>query len=125
MAHQKHAKLTKPEGGRYGRLEVGIIGAPCSDIKGLTGKLIGKLSQHQVAYLDADHQAPETDEFSALKYGAISQLTNKISHYALELRHGDKHYFNEADIVLINGNHYPAQEQIAWVHPKILKCGWC
>ena len=118
MAHQKHAKLTKPEGGLYGRLEICLMGAPCSAIKKLSGKLIDNLKQYQIAYLDADHQAPETADFNALKHGATSQLTNKISHYSLDMKRGEDHYFNEADLVLVNGNHFKAKEQIVWVHPK-------
>jgi molybdopterin-guanine dinucleotide biosynthesis protein A len=118
MAHQKHAKLTKPTGGKYGRLEIGLMGAPCGEIKKLAGEIINKLTGHNISYLDADHHAEESTNFSALKHGATSQLTNKISHYALELMHGEDHYFNDADMVLINGNHFRAQEQIAWIHPK-------
>ena len=118
MAHQKHAKLTKPDGGKYGRLEIGILGAPCGEIKNLSAQLITKLSGHNIGYLDADHHATENDDFNALKYGAASQLTNKISHFALELKDGDNHYFNDAELVLVNGNHYRAEKQIVWVHPK-------
>lgn len=118
MAHQKHAKLTKPAGGQYGRLEIGILGAPCGDIKKLSGNLISALVNHNIAYLDADHHAEEPTGFSALKSGAQSQLTNKISHFALEYKDIAGHFFNEAELVLINGNHYKAKQQIAWVHPK-------
>ena len=118
MAHQKHAKLRKPDGGKFGRLEMAIMGAPCGEIKQLTGQLISKLNHYNISYLDADHHAPETDDFNALKFGASSQLTNKISHYALELADGENHYFNEADLVLVNGNHFKAKQQIAWIHPK-------
>ena len=117
MAHQKHVKLTKPVGGKYGRLEIGIMGAPCGEIKKLAGELISKLAKYSISYLDADHHAEETPGFSALKFGAASQLTNKISHFSLESKNLGDHYFNEADLVLINGNHYRAQQQIAWVHP--------
>lgn len=118
MAHQKHAKLTRPTGGKFGRVEMAIMGAPCDEIKKLTGQLISQLNNYNIAYLDADHQAPENDDFNALKFGASSQLTNKISHYAFEASDGENHYFNEADLVLINGNHFTAMQQIAWVHPK-------
>lgn len=119
MAHQKHVKLTKPTGGKFGRNEIGIIGAPCSEIKKLVAEVLDAIGdQYKIAYLDADHNAPEQNEWSALQHNAFAQLTNKISHYALEVRDEYQHYFNEADLVLINGNHHQAAKQIAWVHPK-------
>jgi len=50
--------------------------------------------------------------------GAPCELTDKISHYELTHRAGHQWYFNEADLVLVNGNHFAAAQQIAWVHPK-------
>lgn len=119
MAHRKHIKLSRPKGGQWGRTEVAIMGAPCGEIKKLVAELTQSLAnQLQIAYIDADHNAPETNEWSALNYGANAQLTNKISHYAIELTSSKPHYFNEADLVIVNGNHFQAQTQIAWIHPK-------
>ena len=119
MTHQKHAKLARPNGGQWGRTEVAIMGAPCGEIKKLVGELTNSLAnQFQVAYVDADHNAPESNDWSALNFGANAQLTNKISHYAIELASTKPKYFNEADLVIVNGNHFNAQAQIAWIHPK-------
>ena len=117
MAHQKHVKLTKPTGGKYGRLELGILGAPCSQIKQLVGKIIDELEEFNIAYLDAEHHTIPSEGFNALAHGATAQLTNKISHYSLDTQFAADHFFNEADLVLINGNHYKAAKQIAWVNP--------
>ena len=60
MTHQKHAKLARPNGGQWGRTEVAIMGAPCGEIKKLVGELTNSLAnQFQVAYVDADHNAPK------------------------------------------------------------------
>lgn len=119
MAHQKHTKLTRPKGGQWGRTEVAIMGAPCGEIKKLVAELTNSLtSQLQIAYVDADHNAPEGNDWSALNYGANAQLTDKISHYSIELANSKPNYFNEADLVIVNGNHFKAQAQIAWIHPK-------
>ena len=119
MAHQKHAKLTRPKGGQWGRNEVAIMGAPCGEIKKLVAELTESLAKdYQIAYVDADHNTPENDDWSALNYGASAQLTNKISHYAIELASTKAKYFNEADLVIVNGNHFRAESQIAWIHPK-------
>ena len=71
-----------------------------------------------VAYLDAEHHASPSEGFNALDHGAISQMTNKISHYSIDLEKESSYYFNEADLVLINGNHFKGEKQIVWVHPK-------
>ncbi len=119
MAHQKHAKLTKPTGGKWGRQEIAIMGAPCGEIKKLTEEITTVLAQAwRLVWVDADHQAGEPDSSSMLSKGAIAQLTNKISHYELTHATGHHWYFNEADLVLVNGNHFTAAQQIAWVHPK-------
>lgn len=119
MTHRKHTKLIKPKGGQWGRTEVAIMGAPCSEIKILVAEVTILLAnQLQIAYVDADHNASEKDEWSALNYGATAQLTNKISHYAIEFASTKPRYFNEADLVIVNGNHFKAQIQIAWIHPK-------
>lgn len=119
MAHQKHAKLIRPKGGQWGRTEIAIMGAPCGEIKNLVAELTNSLAnQLQIAYVDADHNAPESNDWSVLNYGAHAQLTNKISHYAIELASTKPNYFNEADLVIVNGNHFEAQSQIAWIHPK-------
>lgn len=119
MSHQKHAKLIRPKGGQWGRTEVAIMGAPCGEIKKLVAELTKSLAnQLQIAYVDADHNAPENNDWSALNYGANAQLTNKINHYAIELVSTKPNYFNEADLVIVNGNHFQAQTQIAWIHPK-------
>jgi molybdopterin-guanine dinucleotide biosynthesis protein A len=119
MAHQKHAKLMRPEGGQWGRNEVAIMGAPCGEIKNLVSELTKSLEdKYKVAYVDAEHNAPERDNWSALNHGAVAQLTDNISHYSLELANGKPNFFNEADLVLVNGNHFKAQKQIAWIHPK-------
>ena len=38
-AHQKHANLIKPQGGKYHRLEFGLIGAPCPALQKLFKQL--------------------------------------------------------------------------------------
>jgi molybdopterin-guanine dinucleotide biosynthesis protein A len=119
MAHQKHAKLTRPIGGQWGRTEVAIMGAPCNEVKRLVAEITNELSKSwQIAYVDADHSENKKNQWTALHNGAKEQLTNKISHFELQHRSNNQHYFNDADLVLVNGNHFSASQQIIWVHPK-------
>ncbi|MEN8247641.1 MAG: NTP transferase domain-containing protein [Bacteroidota bacterium] len=119
MKHKKHVNLVKPMGGKWGRLEIAFLGAPCGEIKKLSGHIISSLSNNwNTAYVDADHNVTDRQEWSSLDHGATAQLTNKITHYELQLQPGTSHYFNSAELVIVNGNHFKAKSQIAWVHPK-------
>ncbi len=118
MAHQKHAKLQKPTGGNYGRNELGIMGAPCGDIKDLSGKLIDGLKAHwNIGYIDADHKAPQVEGWSALNNGALVEFIDKISFKRLDSL-DEMPDFRHVDLALINANHHTAETQIAFVHPK-------
>lgn len=117
--HQKHVKLAKPSTGQYGRNEWAILGAPCSVIQKWAQALVKHLSlQYKTAYVDADHAAGDAHE--TLAYSL--QYTDKINHHRLDF-HGQmtvfqqRSYFNEQDIVLINGNHFPAKKQIIILEP--------
>lgn len=118
MAHQKHKKLQKPVGGKYGRNELGIMGAPCGAIKELSAKILKALSEKwNISYVDADHNAPEEEGWSALQHGAKNEFVNKISFKRMDELSGEPDFRN-TDFTLINGNHYNAKAQIAFVHPK-------
>lgn len=117
MAHQKHAKLVRPLGGNFGRNELGIMGAPCGEIKELSAKLIEKLDQWTVSYVDAEHNASEETGWTALKHGAKSEMIDKISFKRTDSQE-DEPDFRHSDLVLINANHFKADAQIAFVHPK-------
>ena len=118
MAHQKHTKLQKPIGGKFGRNELGIMGAPCGEIKALSAKLISSLKKHwNVGYIDADHNAPEEEDWSALQNGAVSEFVDKIAFKRLDSLDASPD-FRTIDLTLINANHHQAATQIAFVHPK-------
>ncbi len=118
MAYQKHAKLQKPVGGKYGRNELGIMGAPCGEIKKLSAKILKSLSNKwNISYLDADHNAPTEEGWSALQHGATSEFVNKIAFKRTDVLTGEPDFRN-TDLTLINGNHFNAKTQIAFIHPK-------
>ncbi len=118
MAHQKHTKLQKPIGGKFGRNELGIMGAPCGEIKALSAQLITTLKAHwNIGYIDADHNAPEPDGWSALQFGAVTEFVDRISYKRLDSLAAAPD-FRHIDLTLINANHNLAAAQIAFVHPK-------
>ncbi|MCF6353266.1 MAG: NTP transferase domain-containing protein [Cyclobacteriaceae bacterium] len=118
MSHQKHTKLQKPVGGLFGRNELGIMGAPCGDIKALSAKLIATLKDSwHIGYIDADHNAPEEEGWSALQFGAVTEFVDRISYKRLDALTATPD-FRHIDLTLINANHHKAAAQIAFVHPK-------
>lgn len=126
--HQKHAKLTRPNYGQFARNEWAIIGAPCGNIQQLAYQLIAQLSKkYKVSYVDADHKSADGDEVqetkTAMAYGAHLEYTDKITHHRFDTKASltsfqFRQYFNEQDIVLVNGNHFKAKKQIVVIDPK-------
>lgn len=127
--HQKHANLSKPNYGNFGRNEWAIIGTPCGNIQQLAYGLIDILKEtYKVGYVDADHKnADEPDDLGkenpALARGASLEYTDKISHHRFDTKskldvYQYRTYFNDQDLVLVNGNHFKAKSQIVVIDPK-------
>ena len=118
--HQKHGKIVKPQHGRYGRHEWAIVGTPCGNIQRMAAQLHAELQQNfVVGYMDADHNTPEDAE--PLAYPL--EYTNKITHHGWlkQVAPGRADYwefFNDADLVLVNGNHFEASQQVVVIDPK-------
>ncbi|GJM33372.1 MAG: hypothetical protein DHS20C18_23730 [Saprospiraceae bacterium] len=130
MNHQKHTKLTRPDLGQFGRNEWAIIGTPCGNIQQLATQLITQLSaEFKMAYVDADHQSADQeavqgkDPKSPLAHGATLVYTDKITHHRFEVdekldNYQYRQWFNGQDLVLVNGNHFVAKQQIVVIDPK-------
>ncbi|MCC3159809.1 NTP transferase domain-containing protein [Hymenobacter sp. 15J16-1T3B] len=129
--HQKHAALARPDLGEFGRHELGLLGAPCGVIKDLAARLLPLLTPAlRVAYVDADHAAGDEAEAGGaggadaiLQAGATAELTDKIHFRRLDVRRGlDKfiqpQWLNEQSLVLVNGNHFRARQQVIIIDPR-------
>jgi len=116
--HKKHAYLEKPKGGKYGRNEFGIIGAPCDIIQKLSHEITEKLiPEYKVGYMDAAHQNDEP----SLSYEVAYR--DNIGQHALAFHHDHIDYglrpvFNQTDLILVNGNHFLADRQIVIINEK-------
>ncbi|QJD95602.1 NTP transferase domain-containing protein [Mucilaginibacter robiniae] len=121
--HEKHTKLSRPNTGEFNRHELAILGTTCGNIRNLANIWIQALSrQYRIAFVDADHKAPETDADSALAHGAALEFTDRISYRSFNYQQEfnkfqNQSLFNGQDLVLINGNHFKAQSQIVVVDP--------
>ncbi|WP_228467019.1 NTP transferase domain-containing protein [Adhaeribacter swui] len=128
-AYQKHVALSRPALGHFGRTELAILGTPCGNIKKLAFALTEKLAKNlKIAYVDADHKSADAeasngpDVNTALAYGSFLEYTDKITFQRLDYRttwneYQQKVFFQAADLILVNGNHFPAQAQIIVIDP--------
>jgi molybdenum cofactor guanylyltransferase len=120
--HQKHAKLTRPNLGNFARSEWAIMGTPCGNIQDLAKKIAEKLTpQYTVGYVDADHKAGD-DGASLAHFSA--EYTDKIGFHRFDFAQKAwtpfqfRPLFNDADVVIVNGNHFTAARQIVVLDPK-------
>lgn len=127
MKHQKHTKLTRPNHGSFARNEWAFLGTPCGDIKKMAFKLTQSLSKkYKIGYVDADHKSADeviTDADSAMSFGARMEYIDKITFHRFdkEVKMNDwdfRQQFNEMDLVLVNGNHFKAKNQVVFIDAR-------
>ena len=117
--HQKHAKLTKPAIGTFGRNEFAFVGAPCGDIQQLCQQIINRLSESKkVAYVDADHASADAGPRDLTHTEFTDKITFKQVNYQQINEFQQRLLLQNEDVVLINGNHFQANQQIVFIHPK-------
>ncbi|GAA3933765.1 NTP transferase domain-containing protein [Hymenobacter algoricola] len=126
----KHAALTRPATGEFGRHELAILGAPCGKIKALVTRLLPLLAPAlSVGYVDADHAAGDDAADGGaggaspiMLAGASAELTDKISFRRVDQQReldafSQKELLAHQSLVLVNGNHFRAQQQIIILDP--------
>ena len=124
--HQKHTKLVRPHLGEYGRNEWAFVGAPCGDIQKLIDRLLPELgAEKKIAYMDADHQTGDQglENSSRLAMGLHQEYVDKIHFHRFDTKaklesFQFRKYFNDQDVLLINGNHFQGQHQVVLVDPR-------
>lgn len=114
--HHKHPKLTKPLGGQLHRYEVALIGAPCGVIQQLAADLAKALTPLRVGYLDAAHGAAQSPKVF------WRETTDQIGHFRADYHEPHAEWslrtaFADCDLVLVNGNHFRAAQQLVLIHP--------
>lgn len=124
--HQKHTSLAKAHDGTFGRNELSIVGTTCPAIKKFAAQLSNPLSQkYQIGYIDAEHSDKNSsDRDSSEMYPDIDLLhiqTESIQKFSFKKRLDNyqiKSIFNEVDLILLNGNHFEAQNQVTVIDPR-------
>jgi molybdopterin-guanine dinucleotide biosynthesis protein A len=107
----KHHKMPRPNLGQFGRIELAFLGTPCGQLNSLFAQIVEQLNPiYQIAIVEADHKAEEQTP-------TATTFTDKINFRRIDTRRqfNDfqiKSFFNEIDLVLVNGNHYEANHQV-------------
>ena len=125
----KHADLTRPDLGDFARHELAFLGAPCGDIQQLAAGLTAALTPagHRLGYVDADHASGDADATQAesplLQAGAWVEVTDKIHFRRRDERRAFDRFSQPellagADLVLVNGNHFRARQQVVLIDPR-------
>ncbi|HFS68147.1 MAG TPA: molybdenum cofactor guanylyltransferase [Flavobacteriia bacterium] len=110
--HQKHTNLTKRENGNFAPNEIALVGTKCATIHEIVQKISKSLqNNYKTAYFDASHKfdkkPPLIDNYTFNKNGFFEETLQKSDNpYNLKIT------FNPYDLVFINGNHFPASQQI-------------
>ncbi len=118
MKHSKHAKLTRPNLGNFGRNEWAILGTVCGEIDKLANKLLDHFGEkYNTVYIDADHHPADLDNPQVALY------TDKINFQRLEWSaplnsYQNRVLLNAYDFILVNGNHAKAKKQILVIDQK-------
>ncbi len=118
--HKKHSDITTPSYGNYCRNEWSIVGTHCSTIKHLADSVIKALSpEYKCAFADAKH--PDENEEVKLpvhiENGAVIEYTNHLNYNQFNYTKAFNQFtfrqvFNDADLILVNGNHFEARSQV-------------
>jgi molybdopterin-guanine dinucleotide biosynthesis protein A len=120
--HSKHTKLTRPAFGNYHRNEWAIVGGPCTTIKILADQVISALSpRYKCAYMDTSHNDDVTLLPGRLASGAVLDYTDQINYRQLNYTTALnpfklKEIFADADLLLVNGNHHQAKQQVVIIY---------
>ena len=118
--HKKHSDITRPSYGNFARNEWAIVGTPCNSVRNLANDIFRELSHsYKCAYIDSQHANQEDNIIlpDPLKQGAVIECINGIGYNQFNLiKPLDKFQYrslcNDADLVLVNGNHHEAKAQI-------------
>jgi len=120
--HKKHADLSRPALGTFGRSEWAIVGAPCVTIKLLAGQVIDALSsKYKCAYIDTAHNDEVVVLPGRLANGAAMEYTDEINFAQLNYKAPFspfklKETFAQSDLILANGNHHQAKAQVVIIN---------
>lgn len=113
--HKKHDDISRASYGKFGRNEFAIHGTTCEIVKQLASNIAAALApKYTCAYVDAAHtkegeQQPGNNfSVSFTEHGSSKEISMVKEFTGYDYRM----LFNQADIILVNGNHFEASKQV-------------
>ncbi|WP_116126530.1 NTP transferase domain-containing protein [Lewinella sp. IMCC34183] len=108
--HEKHPPLKRPDLGQYGRTEFALVGTTCARIEQLMNEWLRDFSSsYRSLGITGEHAEPEVPV--TLRRDRKLAWTDHENWSPADDRLQGSAY----DLVLVNGNHYPARRQIVFV----------
>ena len=107
-SHRKHKKLRRPSLGFFGRNEWAIYGTTCSNVRDWVKGFMTHRPDLNIIFIDGSHDDSKDLHFFTSDGERLisSNTTNYLSDRIIIT------LLNQADIILVNGNHYQANRQI-------------
>jgi molybdenum cofactor guanylyltransferase len=105
---ESHGKLSKPQFGEFGKKEFALYGTTCEKVEMLYKQLSKLLAHYDVAFADADHE-PSTEKHTVYQEKNPGFCVTSTWNSNPYLR---RNALAQADLVVVNGNHFKAQHQI-------------
>lgn len=109
--HKKHTNLERRNNAVFAPNEIAILGSSCNVISELVHKVSKKLTNYNLAYLDASHAKNATkNKLSEFVFHSVGTL--QIATGGLLNKFQQRIDFSQFDYLFINGNHYQSTNQI-------------
>ncbi|MBI1307534.1 MAG: NTP transferase domain-containing protein [Bacteroidetes bacterium] len=120
--HRKHGNEVRVRTGNFARNEIAFLGTPCEVIQNLSEQIISDLSDNfRIDYLDADHKKADQPEFLSQGAEAFHEVVNDSFLKTIQKVGNDfdnKFHYLQTDLLLINGNHFVAENQIVFLDKR-------
>ncbi len=108
--HLKHPPLTRPPLGRYARTEFALVGSTCTQMEALMESWSAALEPaFRCLMVTGEHSDPLVPVYQC------SDRKRFTAHAAHWTDFDDKMLGQSYDLALVNGNHYPARQQIVFI----------
>lgn len=115
--HIKHPPLVRPKSGKFARHELAVLGTTCHAVESITAMAMKVLRPaYRIGYYDAAHEMVDDNHSRGLCQGS-ALLTDCVKFFRREDRdlpnEFDLKFANQSlDLLLVNGNHFAANQQL-------------
>lgn len=107
--HHKHPPLQRPRLGHYGRTELAFVGSTCARMEATMRRWAERLGPERCLLVTGEHG--DSNVARHLRSGRKSMRSARASWWPQD----DRLVGSAYELVLVNGNHYPAKRQIVFV----------